>query len=56
MFWEFQVLFEYLITTLETMPMKELVLKYVVARLMHEISKRKGKEPKQKNVDDVILQ
>ncbi len=37
--------YEYLITALETMPMKELTMEYVTARLMHEVSKRKEKEP-----------
>ena len=37
--------YEYLITALETMPMKELTMEYVTARLMHEMSKKKEKEP-----------
>ena len=37
--------YEYLITALETRPMKELTLEFVTARLMHEVSKRKEKEP-----------
>ena len=40
--------YEYFITTLETMLMKELTMKHVTARLMHEMSKRKEKEPKTK--------
>jgi hypothetical protein len=36
--------YEFLITALETMPMKELTMEYVTARLMHEMSKRKEKE------------
>ena len=35
----FLVLYEYLITTLEMMPMKKLTMAYVISRLMHEISK-----------------
>jgi hypothetical protein len=38
-------LFEYLITAMETMPMKELTMNYVTAHFMHEILKRKKKEP-----------
>ena len=37
--------YEFLITALETMPTKELTMEYVTARLMHEMSKRKEKEP-----------
>ena len=37
--------FEYLITAMETMPMKELMMDYVTARLMHKISKGKEEEP-----------
>jgi hypothetical protein len=37
--------FEHLITALETRPMKELTLDFITARLMHEVSKRKEKEP-----------
>ena len=36
--------YEYLITALETMPMKELTMEYVTARLKHEVSKHKEKE------------
>lgn len=42
----------YLITALETMPMKELTMKYVMMHLMHEMSKNKGK----KNPNVMILQ
>ena len=35
-----------LITTLETMPMKELTMDYMTARLMHEMSKHKEKKRK----------
>ena len=37
--------YEHLITSLETRPMKELTLEFVIARLMHEVIKRKEKEP-----------
>ena len=37
--------YEFLITALETMPMKELTLEAVTARLMHESTKRKEKAP-----------
>ena len=37
--------YEHLITALETRPMKELILEFVTARLMHEVNKRKEKEP-----------
>ena len=37
--------YEYLITALETLPMKDLTMEYVTSRLMHEVSKRKEKEP-----------
>ena len=39
---------EYLITSLESMPMKELMIKYMMAHLMYETSKCKEKEPKVK--------
>ena len=42
--------YEFLITALETMPMKELTMEYVTARLMHEMSKRKEKEPQGEEV------
>ena len=37
--------FVHLITALETRPMNELTLDFITARLMHEVSKRKEKEP-----------
>ena len=37
--------FDYLITALETRPFKELTMEFVTARLVHEESKRKEKEP-----------
>jgi len=37
--------YEYLITALETRPIKVLTLEFVTARLMHEVTKRKEKEP-----------
>jgi hypothetical protein len=35
---------EYLITALETLPMQDLTMEFVTARLMHEVSKRREKE------------
>ena len=49
-------LYKYLITALETMPMKELTMKYVTARLMHEMSKHKEKELQGKDVAMVSRQ
>ena len=43
-------LYKYLITVFETMPMEELTMKYMTACLMHEMSKRKEKEPQEKDV------
>ena len=43
-------LYEYLDTALETMPMIELTMEYVAARLMHGMSKRKEKKPQGKDV------
>ena len=37
--------FDHLITALETRPISELTLDFITARLMHEVSKRKEKEP-----------
>jgi len=37
--------YEYLITALETLPMQDLTMEFVIARLMHEVSKRREKEP-----------
>ena len=39
------VLFKYLITVIGTMPMNELMMVYVTTRLVHEMLKRKEKEP-----------
>ena len=38
--------FEYLITAMKLMPMKELMMNYVTTCLMHEMSKLKEKKPK----------
>jgi hypothetical protein len=38
--------YEYFITTLETKARKELTIDYVMARLMHEVSKRKEMNPR----------
>lgn len=40
--------YEYLITVLEMIPMKEFTMEYVTTRLMHEVSKWKEREPKVK--------
>jgi hypothetical protein len=37
--------YQYLITALETLPMQDLTMEFVTAQLMHEVSKRKEKEP-----------
>ena len=42
-------LFEHLITALEIHPMKELTLDFIIACLMHEVSKKKEKEPQGDN-------
>ena len=39
------VSFEELMTAIETIPMKDLTMDYVTMRLMHEMLKRKEKEP-----------
>src|ERR1700737_2951057 len=44
--------FEHLITALETRPFSELTLDFITARLMHEVSKRKEKEPQR---DDAAM-
>jgi len=44
--------YEYLITVLETLPMQALTIEFVTARLMHEVSKRKEKEPQG---DDAVM-
>ena len=41
--------YKYLITTLEMMSMKELIMENVTARLVHKISKCKKKEPQGKD-------
>jgi hypothetical protein len=38
--------YKYLMTTLKTMQMKEFTMEYVMTRLMHEVSKKKEKGPK----------
>ena len=48
--------FEYLITAMETMPMKELTMDYVTAHLMHEMSKCKEKEPQGEDAAMVLWQ
>ena len=38
-------LYEYLIIALKTIPMKDLTIYYLTARLTHEMSKRKENDP-----------
>ncbi len=38
--------YEHLITALETLPMQDLTMEFVTARLMHEVSKRREKDRK----------
>ena len=47
---------KYFITTLETIPMKKLMIDYVAAHLMHEMSKPKKKEPQGKDVVIILRQ
>lgn len=47
--------YAYLITTMETMSMKELTKNYMIAHLMYEMSKRKKKEP-QNDDTGIMLQ
>ena len=54
LFKNFPVFFKYFITALEMMLMKELTMKYMTARLMHKMLKRKEKEPKGKDVAMVL--
>jgi hypothetical protein len=48
--------YEYLITALETLPMQDLTMEFVTARLMHEVSKRREKEPQGDDVAMVSMQ
>ena len=48
------ILYEYLITTKETIPMKKLTMDYMTVRLMHKMSKRKEKEPQGHNAAMVL--
>ena len=48
--------YEYLVTALETMPMKELMMEYMTAQLMHEMSKHNEKEPQDEDVSMVSRQ
>ena len=52
----FPTLYEYLITTVETMLMKELMMEYVTTRLMHKISNCKENEPQGENMVVVSCQ
>jgi len=44
--------YEYLITTMETMPMKEFTIEHVTLLLMHEMTKRKEIDTQE---DDVVM-
>ncbi len=44
--------YEYLIIALETLPMQDLTMEFLTARLMHEVSKRREKEPQG---DDAVM-
>ena len=46
--------FEYLITAIKTMPMKELTMDYVTECLMHDMSKRKEKKPQGEDATMVL--
>jgi hypothetical protein len=48
--------YEYLITALETLPMQDLTMEFVTARLMHEVSKRREKEPQGEDAAMVSMQ
>lgn len=50
------ILFEYLITALETMLIKKLTIIYVTTRLMHEMWKCKEKKPQHEDVAIVFRQ
>lgn len=48
------VSYEYLITTIETMPMKKLMIEYVMTRLMYELLK--CKEPHDEDIAMMLRQ
>jgi hypothetical protein len=48
--------YEYLITALETLPMQDLTMEFVIARLTHEVSKRKEKDPQGDDAAIVSMQ
>ena len=48
--------YEYLITVLETMSIKDVIMGYGMARLMHEMSKRNEKDPQGKDVAMALRQ
>jgi len=50
------VSYEYLITTLETMPVKDVTMDYVTTHLMHKILKHNEKEPQCGDVAMVFRQ
>ena len=51
-----RALYEYLMIALTTMPMKELIMRYMMTRFIHEMSKCKEKEPQGKNMAMVSCQ
>jgi len=48
--------YEYLITALETLPMQDLTMEFVTTRLIHEVSKRREKEPQGEDAAMVSMQ
>jgi hypothetical protein len=54
LFESFPASFEYLINVLETMPMKELAIDYVMVHLMHETSNLKENKPQGKDAAMVL--
>lgn len=48
--------YAYLITTLNMMPVIEMIMKYVTTCLMHEMSKKKEREPKRDDVTMILRQ
>lgn len=51
----FPTSYKYLITTLEMMLMKEMTMGYVMAHLMHEMLKRKEKEPRKRRRGNGVM-
>ncbi len=48
--------YEYVITALETLPMQDLTMEFVTAQLMHEVSRRREKEPQGDDATMVSMQ